>query len=143
MAPPSLPGRTSKRTSVLWALFGFDGRLSRQSYWLALVFVWLVGKIALTPYADLFTTMLQGGDPEELDGLVSTPIPLIILAVVSFSQLAIIVKRLHDRDLTGWFALALAVPIIPLHLVLVIVLGVIPGSPGANRFAVATDSRPV
>lgn len=142
MAPPSLPGQTSKRPNVLWALFRFDGRLSRQSYWLALVFVWLVGKIALSPYTDLFVTMLEGGDPEEMNGFVASPMPLIILAVVSFAQLAIIVKRLHDRDLTGWFALALAVPIIPVHLVLLIVLGVIPGSPGANRYGPAPDSRP-
>jgi uncharacterized membrane protein YhaH (DUF805 family) len=137
-----LPGRTSKRPNVLWALFRFDGRLSRQSYWLALVFVWLIGKIALSPYTDLFVMMLEGGDPEELEGFAVSPLPLIILGVVSFSQLAIIVKRLHDRNLTGWFALALAVPIIPVHLVLLIVLGVIPGTPGANRYGPAPDSRP-
>lgn len=151
MAPTKQSGRQRRQPGVVWALFRFDGRLSRQSYWLSLVFVWLVGKIALSPYDHLFASMLQGAEPGEIEGLVGSPVPLIIvLAVYLFSQLAIIIKRLHDLGLTGWYALVLLIPIVPIHpamlfglsVLLLIMLGVVPGSRTANRYGPAPDSRP-
>jgi uncharacterized membrane protein YhaH (DUF805 family) len=46
--------------------------------------------------------------------------------------LAMQIKRWHDLDMSGWWALLTFLPL--LNLLVVVVVGLIPGTPGANRF---------
>lgn len=123
MAEPS-----SRVVTVLWVLFGFDGRIGREVFWLGFFFMTAVATLAMTPYR------LAGGLPETAD-----PYFVVILFVALWSELALAVKRLHDRGLTGFFALLLALPLV--NFVLFTVLGLVPGEKGPNRFGPGADQR--
>ncbi len=61
--------------------------------------------------------------------------------VVSFVvQLPLIVRRLHDKDMTGWLALLIPIPIGSLVL-LILLIG--PGTPGPNRYGPVPTAMPV
>ncbi|MEW5421290.1 DUF805 domain-containing protein [Amorphus sp. 3PC139-8] len=117
-----------KLPTVLWVTFGFDGRISREPFWLGFLFVSLLVSVALTPYrpAGEETVMVDAGF-------------LVILLVALWSEVALAVKRLHDRGLSGWFAALLFVPL--LNLAVFVVLGLIPGEKGPNAFGPAPNTR--
>lgn len=117
-----------KTPSVLWVAFGFDGRISREPFWLGFILVSLLVSVALTPYR-----------PESDDHVMVDLGFLVILAVALWSELALAVKRLHDRGLSGWFAALLFMPL--LNLVVFVVLGLIPGDKGPNAFGPAPNTR--
>lgn len=131
------------RAGPLWALFGFDGRLSRQPYWLGFLFVFLIVTAATAPLAA----------PTEEDGILVSPITLVVFVAAIWSQFALAVKRLHDRDLTGWFCLVLFAPLLvmatPLFIPLATVInfgffgaiGLVPGTPGPNRYGSGPNQR--
>jgi uncharacterized membrane protein YhaH (DUF805 family) len=71
--------------------FKFDGRISRSKYWLAiLVFVGIYIVLAIFGYVTDDSAIYQA-----ING---------ILGIVIFiSSLAVGVKRLHDRNRSGWY----------------------------------------
>jgi uncharacterized membrane protein YhaH (DUF805 family) len=107
---------------VLHLFFGFNGRINRGKYWLALV-VWLLVWIVAIPafviggLAILGSNLSNGSlpSPEDLAAFLRMIrdygiLSLIVLAfvIVSWvSALAIGIKRLHDRDRSGWWILLL------------------------------------
>ncbi len=114
-----------------WLFFGFRGRISRQAYWLAFFFIVVILGIALHPSVDsqTGTLSLRGG-----------ALALAAMFVAVIANLAIGVKRLHDFNAPGLFALALFIP--GLSVVATLVIGLLPGNPGPNRFGDAPDSPP-
>jgi uncharacterized membrane protein YhaH (DUF805 family) len=97
----------------------FEGRASLSAYWwyaLALVIVNIVlaifsvviGSVALSLLVDL------------------------VLFVVGLSALSVGARRLHDTDKSGWLLLLGLIPFI--GWIIVLVLLVLPGTPGQNRF---------
>ena len=120
--------RSNRAVSVLWVLFGFDGRIGREVFWLGFLFMTAVATIAMTPYR------LAGGLPEEPDAYF-----LALLFVALWSEVALAVKRLHDRGLTGLFAFLLALPLV--NFVLFAFLGLIPGEAGRNKYGPGPDAR--
>ena len=114
----------------------FQGRSRRSEYWWVTLFnilVSLVGGILLA--------LLVGDGSGDLN-----PIGFIIVALLGLYMLAIIipsialfVRRLHDINQTGWIALGLyicaIIPIINLlAAVAQIVIGVLPGTAGPNKY---------
>jgi uncharacterized membrane protein YhaH (DUF805 family) len=120
--PPGL------RMAYQWLFFGFRGRISRQAYWLAFFFIVVILGIALHPTIDPETgaLSLRGG-------------ALAVLAMLAavIANLAIGVKRLHDFNAPGLFAIALFVP--GLSVIATLIIGLLPGNPGPNRFGDAPD----
>jgi uncharacterized membrane protein YhaH (DUF805 family) len=102
---------------IFHLFFGFSGRINRGKYWLTLaiwILIWFVGIVAFV-LGDLaiFDRNLKDGSlpsPEDSDafwmvrdyGALSVII-LVSLIVSWVSALAIGVKRLHDRDRSGWW----------------------------------------
>ena len=92
--------------SLTTLLFGFAGRINRAKYWLASL-IYVVASIAFT----IIAVMLIGG--ADLSNLLSIAgaglsvwaLGLVFLAGIVWSSLAVIVKRLHDRDKSGWWVL--------------------------------------
>lgn len=127
----------------LWALFGFDGRLSREPYWLGFLLVFLVVTFATAPLAA----------PTEDEGVLISPVTFIVFIAAIWAQFALAVKRLHDRDLSGWFCLILFAPILvmatPLFIPLATIvnfgffgaIGLLPGTPAANRYGPGPNRR--
>lgn len=108
---------------MLWMFARFDGRISRQAYWLA--------NFALVAVLGVF--MRPEIEPETGEialNLGEIGLPLVLLAMVS--SLAIGAKRLHDCGLSAIFVVVLILPVI--SLIATIVIGVIPGTTGANRY---------
>jgi uncharacterized membrane protein YhaH (DUF805 family) len=98
--------------------FSATGRCSRRFYWQFFVVPCVVIGIAVG-----------------LTALAFRPGPVVILAVVlllAWPSAVIYIKRWHDIGLSGWFAVLNFVP--GIGLVLWIVLGCIPGTPGVNKY---------
>jgi uncharacterized membrane protein YhaH (DUF805 family) len=111
----------SSPMTVARALFSFEGRLSRGDYWLK-------GFLPMLPVG-IFNNILAYGVEEDWARALSMVIGLFSL----WPALALIIKRLHDRDKTGWWALLLLVPIVG-PLFLAVGVWFLKGTNGPNRF---------
>ena len=97
----------------------FQGRASLSAYWwyaLALLIVNIVLEIFSVAIGSLPLSIL---------------ITLVML-VVGLSALSVAVRRLHDTDKSGWMLLLGLIPF--LGGIIVLVLMLLPGTPGQNRF---------
>ena len=97
----------------------FEGRASLSAYWwyaLALFIVNVVLEIFSIAIGSFPLTMLI----------------LLVAFVVGLSGLSVAVRRMHDTDKSGWMLLLGLIPFI--GGIIVLVLLVLPGTPGQNRF---------
>ena len=94
-------------------LFSFEGRISRESYWL------------------FFGTCLVLSIVLEIAiGAASEGAAMVLWLILLWPALAVIVKRYHDRDKSGeWALIHFLIP--PLG---IFQCGFLPGTPGINRF---------
>jgi uncharacterized membrane protein YhaH (DUF805 family) len=106
----------------------FEGRSSRREFWM----------FQLLPFGILFAMMIAAiVDDQPYVGLGSFAILTIISGVLALvgliiPQLAVQVRRFHDQNLSGWFALLNLIPYVGALIVFVFML--IPGTPGTNQF---------
>lgn len=110
-------------------LFSFTGRVSRKSFWLASLFV----SFALI-LAESINSRLgyKGLDAAGFSKALFGPGLLIVMPVL-WLALAIIVKRWHDRNKSGWWALISLIPVIgPIWSL--IETGFLRGTTGENRY---------
>lgn len=102
--------------SVVKNYVGFSGRASRKEYWMFVLFNIIFFIITI-----VLDNMLDG-----------TGIIFFIYALVLFlPSLAVTIRRLHDTDRTGWWALLSFIPIGDLVLLVFMCLE---GTVGENRF---------
>jgi uncharacterized membrane protein YhaH (DUF805 family) len=101
----------------------FRGRSTRREYW----FFAAAGLVAL------FAAVGVGA---ALDGTTGKNWTVALYALVALAlappALALRVRRLHDIDLSGWWMLAVCVPVI--GIVVDLFIGLKSGSPGENSF---------
>lgn len=130
-----------------WYFLSLTGRIKRQEFSLGyfglLAMCGLLTRL-LTEVA-FFNTAGRNWRYEELAVALSLPFLFAILTLI-WPFVAITVKRLHDLNLSGWWALlALAIPfaarLIGVHpstllLMSFVLLASLPGSSGNNRFGV-------
>lgn len=103
---------------ILHLFFGFSGRINRGKYWLTLVIwilIWIVAIVAFVLGGlAIFDRNSKDGSlpsPEDFDAFWrmvrdygALSLIVIVFMVVSWvSAFAIGVKRLHDRDRSGWW----------------------------------------
>jgi uncharacterized membrane protein YhaH (DUF805 family) len=116
-------------TPFLQLFFSFNGRIRRRDYWLAHLSVTVVSLLYL--WFDISVQLSAKGDLA-----VALPLALLSLALsglVLWSDLAIQVKRWHDRD-KSWFWLFIGfIPLVG-GLWLFVELGCLDGAAGDNRF---------
>ena len=106
----------------VWYLFKFDGRINRAKYWLAGVIIvcWMIVLMLLlyVPVGYLFgwpedlnfslENIFAIVDPKSFQELSRANISAIVVNVVTMPLflwvfLATSIKRLHDRDMSGWW----------------------------------------
>lgn len=125
--------------------FDFSGRSRRMEYWMFTLFCVIVAFV-------MIALMLAGGlsiasfvTPEAAQMSLG---PMVFLGAgllglfwlgTIIPSIAVVVRRLHDRDMSGWWYLGIVVAsMIPLIGVIAsiafIVLMLLPGTPGPNRF---------
>lgn len=128
-----MPGFQSvrRRSPLLWLFFGLNGRITRRVYWLAYLFL-----IALN---SVLIGQLIGGEEASFYRLAHAIAPPIVLATL-YANLAVGVKRLHDLGYSGYFGLALFVPVV--NLAFTLWAGFLPGDAAANRFGATRDAPP-
>lgn len=120
-------GRSSSTLTVSQKLFSFEGRINRSDYWTYNILTSIVGNG--TAFG-LLAMAGEGGNQGFAIAVLVLLIPLVIaLTWISF---AIIVKRLHDRDRSGWFALCSFIPLA--NLWVLIECAFLAGTPGRNDF---------
>lgn len=144
-----------------YLLLRFDGRISRQPYW--------IGIIALVAAQFVLTAGLLAAFGFPISGYWEPRAPLSAIAIryavtlaLTWPILAVMIKRLHDRNRTGWWAgllnglgllfdpaeaaglagteqepgiavLVLALPALLLAVWLFVELGFLKGTQGPNR----------
>jgi uncharacterized membrane protein YhaH (DUF805 family) len=144
-------------------MFGFEGRLGQQDFWIMTLIIWGV-KIAgmVTLVAIAFAPLLAIGIAAEKNGgqvddaaafaSLATFLPLIGVFVLMrlalmWPEMAVNSKRFHDRDQSGWLCLIFVgcgmlgwIPIFGLVFSLgsfifwLVNLGILDGTPGSNRY---------
>ena len=117
------------------ALFSFKGRMRRRDFWLASLGVAVAGaaisavtRAVLPPGVGTLSYTLSGFG-EALVGSGS----LVALLILAWPGLAVMIKRVHDRNRSGWWLLFLLVPFVGLVYWL-IDLGLLDGTKVANRY---------
>ena len=93
-----------------WLLFSFKGRIGRQVWWLSSLAVAVIAGMT-SSVIDVAATTSGGStiNPESQAFEPSAPYSLLLLAVGLLNiwiNYALAVKRLHDRDRTGWWLVA-------------------------------------
>ncbi|MCY4642540.1 MAG: DUF805 domain-containing protein [Gammaproteobacteria bacterium] len=98
--------------------FTFSGRARRAELWWFVVFY-----VAVSPIVLMFDVFANFEGP-------------ILWTIFSFAMiapfLAVSVRRLHDRNVSGWWMLLNLVPIV--GIIPTLILFILPGTKGANRF---------
>ena len=100
----------------LWLTF--DGRATRSDYW-------------LKTFLPFFILSIVAGI---IDGLLGMGLFGLLVSLASIIPgLFVGIKRLHDRDMSGWFMLLILVPFIG-WLALLVIIGFLPGTQGENKY---------
>lgn len=101
----------------------FDGRARRMEYWMFVLFNCLI-VVVLSVVDTVVGIFSLGNSIGALTGL--------YWLVVLVPSVAVTVRRLHDTDRSGWWALLALLPL--LGTIVLFVFCVLDGTPGANRF---------
>jgi uncharacterized membrane protein YhaH (DUF805 family) len=105
--------------------FSAQGRVNRKQWWLRLILPIFVITLVLA----FIDTVTGAYEPKTGVGILSS-----LFALASLIPAILVdIKRWHDRDKSGWWMLIVLVPIIG-SIWLLIELGFLAGTPGANRF---------
>ncbi len=102
---------------------GFSGRAARSEYWWWFLFV-LVGNLLF----GALDGMLFGAGAEGGVGILGAIFGLATL----LPSIAVAVRRLHDRDMSGWWVLLALIPLI--GFLILLFFYVQKGTDGQNRF---------
>ncbi|MEM6827910.1 MAG: DUF805 domain-containing protein [Pseudomonadota bacterium] len=134
--------------------FDFEGRSRRMEYWMFILFntavaLVLTGPVLVAAFAVALDPELSAAGDDvvgeailaSMSGIGGLSLGLYALfALFAFiPSIAVTVRRLHDRDMSGWWYLGFTVagilPLVGLIASLVfIVLLLLPGTSGSNRF---------
>ena len=109
-------------------LFGFTGRIRRRDFWITFIILSLITSVSLGSFIGGF------GLHHDMDG--SGLLGLVVAVVVAWMQIAILIKRWHDRDKSGWWVLITLVPVIGWAWQ-VIECGLLDGTKGTNRYGLS------
>lgn len=115
----------------IWALLSPIGRMGREPYWLCFALVWTVIAIAV----NLWWGSVEIEYIEERIAIShfmeSNPLFPLLFFVLQWVELALVIKRLQDIGLSGFLALLIFVP--GLNILMVLIVGFVPGQTEPNR----------
>lgn len=132
----------------------FEGRSRRMEYWMFALFYIIVSAVLVGPFFFSFmsASLANAGDPAAQEaamaamfesGLGLSVIGLVIWVIFALGSIipsiAVTVRRLHDRDMSGWWYLgAFVAGFVPfigfVASIAMFVITVLPGTQGSNRF---------
>ena len=126
----------------------FSGRSRRMEYWMFILFTTLVGVVLAGPAifsliaASETDPLLVDTDPFAAFGTLGSAglgIYGLFALAVFIPSIAVTVRRLHDRDMSGWWYLGVIVggmiPLVGFIITIAfVVIMFLPGTDGPNRF---------
>jgi uncharacterized membrane protein YhaH (DUF805 family) len=132
----------------------FQGRSRRKEFWMFQLLNIIVALVLAGPFFFSFisASMANAGDPQASEAamlalieggaslsLVGLGIYFLYALAIIIPSIAVTVRRLHDRDMSGWWYLGFVVanflPFVGfIASIAYLVLMVLPGTSGANRF---------
>lgn len=114
---------------IVWLFFGISGRVSRLAYFLAGLFLAVVQAFLLYRF-----TLV----PEDSTAGQFWAFLFWVAVVLSiWSNVALGIKRLHDMDKPGLFAVALFIPVV--SILAFVILCLFPGTNGPNQYGQDTN----
>lgn len=117
-------------------LTSFEGRLNRKPYWLTAIAFGIVFTILFYIVMGAFGSITPSTDPAMPASMSFSPIGWVLVVILYivflYGSVALAVKRLHDRNRSGWFYLLMLVPLVNIWIAIEILF--LRGTPGANRF---------
>ncbi|MBY9066993.1 DUF805 domain-containing protein [Hyphomonas sp. WL0036] len=112
----------------------FQGRSRRSEYWWVYLFNFLVAAALLTLAFVLGGINMETGEPGALYFVFVGILFLYYLAIL-IPGIALMVRRLHDVNLSGWIILGALVPILNILVGLgLFIVCLIPGTAGPNKY---------
>lgn len=120
----------------------FSGRSRRKEYWMFTLFTVIIYAVlmAIMFAGGLGSALLTGDEPElGVSFWIGAVLTFIFILGTLVPGVAVIIRRLHDRDMSGWWYLGFmvlgAVPYIgALFSIAFLVIMCLPGTTGMNRF---------
>ncbi|MGE4314100.1 MAG: DUF805 domain-containing protein [Pseudobdellovibrionaceae bacterium] len=103
----------------------FSGRASRSEYWW-----WFLFNILVAIGAGILDAAFFGTSAAQTTG----PLGALTTLALFLPSIAVFIRRLHDRDKSGWWFLFLFVPLI--GFIVLMIWMIMPGTDGPNRFGV-------
>lgn len=82
--------------------FGFSGRISRKPFWIGLIIIVAAGATGIVAVLVVLGALVADTSTEAAGVIILAPI-LVIGIVMAVSSLAVSIKRLHDRNKSGWW----------------------------------------
>ena len=101
--------------SVFLNFANFSDRASRREYWFFALFN-LLAVIVLVI----------------VDGMLGTPLSAVFSLIVIIPGLAVLVRRLHDTNRSGWWILISFIPLV--GAIMLLIWTVSPGTDGGNNY---------
>lgn len=151
--------------NIMGAFTGFEGRLNRQRWWISVIILAIVGIIIFWILGAIFGVGMMmnpsdATDPAALQAYVQKAgwVGVIVAIILAYPQLAIGIKRRHDRNNNGYDVVGFVVVSIIVNLLsalgvaggalagilslilgiygiyLLVVLGFLKGTAGANNY---------
>ena len=118
----------------LWQLyFGLSGRITRAHWWVGVISTWGAG-IVLAGGAGLFIAVGHGGWTFISAAAINVYFGMLWLLalVLAWIQIALCVKRLHDRGRPGWALILCVLP--PIALWFLFEMAFLEGEPRTNAW---------
>ncbi|WP_245331052.1 DUF805 domain-containing protein [Mesorhizobium sophorae] len=110
----------------------FNGRARRKEFWAFWLF-YTLGMFALLGFGILVDLAINGfeanADRMPIGFIGFIPLPVFISGLI-LPSIALIVRRVHDAGLSGWFALLCFMP--PISSIALLVFGFMPSQVGDN-----------
>ena len=103
----------------------FEGRARRKEYWMFA----LINAIICVVLSTVATMMMHGSTRS---ALIAYVVILAYCLLILLPSLAVVVRRLHDTDRSGWWFWIQLVPLI--GGIVLLVFTVLDGTPGSNQY---------
>ncbi|NNG04537.1 MAG: DUF805 domain-containing protein [Inquilinus sp.] len=97
--------------SLMWFLFSFQGRIGRFEYWMYTFGSWVVAAVVVHLAAEVVFQGPAGTKVEFFSNLITYGIVLLVGTIaLCLTGCAVVAKRWHDRNRSGYWSLIMITP---------------------------------
>ncbi|HVO43232.1 MAG TPA: zinc-ribbon domain-containing protein [Aggregatilineales bacterium] len=121
----SFPARKNSDLTPKSILLSFTSRIGRKTYWLyGILGLFVVGGILSSALNSIMTFAIPG---------IASPVHMLYMLAWLWMFAALTVKRLHDRDSSGWWMFLALIPFVG-AIWLFVETALMPGTRGPNKY---------